>query len=94
MSAIRLVTELIDERGSGTVDDLMPEIDGYTRQQVLNALQNAAAIGLITCDGRRPPQKGSRLAKPGTYRTKKTEPTMRRRPVSSVWQLGACAGTT
>lgn len=86
MSAIQLVTALIEELGCGTVEDLMPEMDGYTRQQVIKALGNAAYAGLIRCDGyagsRRGP--GASGARPSTYRAiVKTHA----RPVASVWQF-------
>jgi hypothetical protein len=65
------VTALIAARGyeGGTVDHLMPLLCGYTRSQVIKALQNARLRGYLECDGRGP-RKGriSRGSDPATYR--------------------------
>ena len=97
MSATQIAADLIIERGFGTVDDILPSMPGYTRDQVFRALQAAAARGLIECDGRRLPEGGPkkkshratgrpRGSKPATYRAKRTA----RRPVRSVFELAAC----
>lgn len=51
MSLRQLVVDLITERGSGTVDDLMPRLSelGYTRKQVLNAMKEARKRGSLRC---------------------------------------------
>ena len=87
MSAIQTVTALIEELGCGTVDDLMPEMEGYTRTQVIAALQNAANAGLITCDGYAGARKGhgARGALPSTYRAIVKQ--ARARPAASVWHF-------
>jgi hypothetical protein len=65
------VTSLIRVRGyeGGTVDHLMPLLPGFTRKQVIAALQNARWSGYLECDGRGP-RKGrtARGSDPGTYR--------------------------
>jgi hypothetical protein len=54
MSLRYLVIKMITERGCGHVDNLMPELaeHGYTRKQVIQALQNAAYIGKLWTDGK------------------------------------------
>jgi hypothetical protein len=54
MSLRYMVIEKIKERGCGNVDHLMPELSqhGYTRKQVIQALQNAAYIGKLWTDGK------------------------------------------
>jgi hypothetical protein len=66
-----IVTSLIAVRiyEGGTVDHLMPLLSGYTRRQVIKALQNARLRGYLECDGRGPRQgRKSRGSDPGTYR--------------------------
>jgi predicted enzyme involved in methoxymalonyl-ACP biosynthesis len=86
MSAIQTVTALIEEIGAGTVDDILADMEGYTRRQVIKALDNAAYAGLITCDGYAGARKGpgARGSLPATYRAiKKTQS----RPAASVWHF-------
>jgi hypothetical protein len=85
---IREVVALIEERGSGTVDDLMPELEGVTRGQAIRALINAARAGRIACDGRKF-QRGRRGTVPATYRV--IIPPVHQRPANSVWEWGARA---
>lgn len=87
MSAIQIVTALIEELGSGTVDDLMPEMEGYTRRQIIKALGNAAYEGHISCDGYAGSRKGPGGvgAKPATYRAIRKQTSAR--PAASVWQF-------
>lgn len=56
MSLRRIVTDMILERGTGTVDDLMPRLAGlgYTRDQAIKALHNAKSLGFLACDGAKP----------------------------------------
>ena len=84
MSLRRIVADLVNERGSATVDDLMPELeDEYTREQVKAALKNAKNINLISCGG---PIGG----RPGVYTpyVDKNKPPARYAGVASVWDLG------
>lgn len=98
MSMAAEAAALVQERGAATVDDILPDMKGYTRVQVLRALKDARYAGLIDSDGWQPPTSGgTRLAnrphratgqprgsKPTTYRAiKKTA----RPRVSSVWDL-------
>jgi hypothetical protein len=53
VSLLVRVAHMVKERGAVTVDDLMP-LDGYTRKQVLIALQNARYKALILSDGKGP----------------------------------------
>lgn len=87
MSLIQIVSALVEERGTATADQILPDCDGFTRTQVINALQNAAHLGLIRCAKRLGPSAG-RSTRLGIY-----EPIERSygRPVSSVWELGARA---
>lgn len=82
---IRQVVVLIEARGYGTVDDILPDMPGVTRQQAIRALINAARDGRISCDGRTF-AKGRRGTVPAMYRA--IVRTMGR-PVNSVWELGA-----
>lgn len=84
MSATKAVAALIEELGSGTVDDILADMPGHTRQQVISALQRAAWAGLITCDG--PAARVRRGSKPGTYRAKPPAVTPTR-AVRSVFEL-------
>jgi hypothetical protein len=54
MSLRYQVIKMITERGCGHVDNLMPDLaeHGYTREQVIQALQNAAYIGKLWTDGK------------------------------------------
>jgi hypothetical protein len=56
MTLLRYVAELVRLRGSGTVDDFLPELAelGYSRIQVGKALHNATLMGLVYCNGRKP----------------------------------------
>lgn len=82
MSLTREVAELIQARGFGTVDDILPDLN-CTRDQALRALKAALDRGLIDSDGWTGPSYGG--SKPSTYRAKRTTV----RPVSSVFELGA-----
>lgn len=97
-----LVAEMVgprDSSGGVTVEDLLPHCPGYTRAQVMAALQNAAHKGLIRLV--RPGQhNGHRGARPGLYGRPNPgavagpDPTPPRGQlghlarVSSVWDLG------
>jgi hypothetical protein len=87
MSLIQLAADLIRERGHGTVDDILPEMDGYSRDQVIKALNNATQYGLISCDGRGPRRKGAGIGKsttqPATFRAAERQYTR----ISSVFDL-------
>lgn len=87
MSQYARAAAVIEERGHGTVDDILPELEGMTRKQAIRALINAARHGLLTCDGRTF-AIGRRGTVPAIYR-----PAVKTygRPVSSVWELGARA---
>jgi hypothetical protein len=90
MSMIQEVTMLIEERGSGTVDDILPECDGATRAQVAKALSNAVRYGHLTSDGASK-RGGAGGSAPAVFRpVKKPEPTYTRR-VASVWEFARLA---
>ena len=90
MSLAAAAADLIREIGSGTVNDILPEMEGCTRAQVVKALQNAAREGLIECDGRGAKKKGAGVGRgtqiPATYRAIRNAPVRR---VSTVFELGA-----
>lgn len=82
------VAQMVKDRGEASVDHLMPELPGFTRRQVIGALQNAAQRELIeSCGKSGLPAPGKR---PALYRVrtapKKAKPTPTR--VSSVFELG------
>ena len=89
MSATRQAAALIEELGAGTVDDILPDMGGLTRKQVLRALCNAATLDLIECDGKKQ-RAGVHGGVPCTYRAKKA-PVQRPR-AASVWQYAQQAG--
>jgi hypothetical protein len=69
MSLVEQVIDLVERRGAATVDDLLPELSGYTRTQVISALNWARQTGRLSCDGLGPRRgrKGGG-SNPGTYR--------------------------
>jgi len=82
MSLIQVVVALIEEAGSASADDLMPDCPGYSRAQVLSAIQNAAQLGHIVKVGKAGTGLGNGL---GIY-----EPVPKPagpRPVASVWEF-------
>ena len=87
MSLVSEVVALIEEREAATVDDLLPDLEGYTRAQVMTALDYATTRRLITCDGPRGPKglKGRGGSLPGVYRRKPQAAS--RLGVRSVWEL-------
>lgn len=98
MSLIRIVTEKVRQRGRASADDLLPELHGYTRAQVIAAFQNAQARGLVRCVGVAEAISGTRG--PGIYvpddrnvNPRQREQAQRSRGkkrirVNSVFQLG------
>lgn len=94
MSLTQLVIDLIEDRGGETtVDDLMPEIKGHTRAQVMQALRNARFTKLIRIvhigRGLGRGGKAPGIYAPMIYEPRPQESTTR--PVSSVFQLGDIA---
>lgn len=82
MSIAAEAAALVKQRGAANVDDLMPDMPGYTRSQVLRALKTALDAGLIDSDGWTGPSHGG--SKPATYRAIKKTSNPR---VASVWEL-------
>jgi hypothetical protein len=70
MSLTSRLVAMVNERGCATADDLLPECKGYTRAQVLKALQNAKTTGQIDSDGHVPirGESGRRGSVCTTYR--------------------------
>jgi hypothetical protein len=58
MSLTQTVIAMVRARSRASVDDLLP-IEGYTRAQVLVALQNARTQGWLDCEGHAP-RRGTR----------------------------------
>lgn len=84
MSLIQRVVAVIEELGEGDADRVHAELAGSaTREQVIQALQNAKYTGLLESDGTKPPIKGSKAARLTTYR--KAKPKDRPLPAASVW---------
>jgi len=81
MSLIQVVVALIEEAGSASADDILPDCEGYTRQQVLAAIQNAAQLGHIVKVGKAGTGLGNGL---GIYEPAPKPPGPR--PVASVWE--------
>lgn len=83
------VTQMVKERGEASVDHLLPDLPGFTRSQVIGALQNAAHREQIeSCGKSDVPVRGKR---PALYRVRTTK---KKAPpkvciVSSVFELGS-----
>jgi hypothetical protein len=94
MSLMDIVLGMIEERPGCTVDDLMPDLPQYSRQQVKQAMQNLSFTDRARCvrQGVRGRRKG---AKPGRYYPIEREPMPGPfaipRVANSVFQLGALA---
>jgi hypothetical protein len=94
MSLMDIVLGMIDARPGCTVDDLMPDLPQYSRQQVKQAMQNLSFTDRARCvrQGVRGQHKG---AKPGRYypieRDPQPKPFVIPRVANSVWQLGSRA---
>jgi len=86
MSLIQVVVALIEEAGRATADDILEDCEGYSRTQVLAAIQNAAQLGHIRKIGKAGTGLGNGL---GIY-----EPVPKPagpRPVASVWEWASRA---
>jgi hypothetical protein len=103
MSLRYQVIEMIKARGCGTVDHLMPELSkhGYTRDQVKQAMQNAAYIGKLWTDWPRGqpgvPRKekkpavywpGAKPNNPYAQLVKKQQDKPERVLIASAWDWG------
>lgn len=78
VSLTATVAEMVKERGRATVNDLAPVLPDFTRDQIIQALQNAKRLGQLNCDsGRRP----ATYFLPGKVTAA--------RPPASAWELGA-----
>lgn len=96
MSLRAEIIELVRERGSATVDELMPHMEEWTREQVLRAMQRAKFERVFECDrnvgGR---VGGSRKggSKPARYRLhpriQPPPPKVVPKPLASVWELAS-----
>lgn len=90
-----IVLGLIEDNEGSNVDDLLPHLPGYTRKQVMAALQNLSFARRVKCV--RQGVQGKHMgAKPGRYwladpieKPQAAKPQMR--PVNSVFELGARA---
>lgn len=80
------VVVLVGKQGSATADDLLSQLPGYSRRQILSALQNARYAGLLDCDG--PRLGGSTGRMPGIYRPVNAGKPGRR-ALASIWEMGA-----
>jgi hypothetical protein len=54
MSLVYTVVSLMQSARSATVDDLLPMLPDYSREQVIKAMQNARQAGWLSCDGHQP----------------------------------------
>jgi len=102
MSLLRIVTEKVRQRGRASPDDVLPELraQGWTREQVITAFQNAQTRRLIRCVGVAEAVTGRRgpgIYVPSDSPEKKVVKKNRHRPprsrkgamrVNSVFQLG------
>jgi predicted transcriptional regulator len=85
MSRIQAAVHAIARRGEGTADDIVEDL-GCTRQQAINALQNARHLGHLIAERQQSRgEGGGRGSRPALYRV----PAKSARAVASVWQLAA-----
>lgn len=91
MSLVQQVAQMVADRGEASADDLLPGLEGCTRNQVIRGLQNAASRGLVEAARHR--SGGHNIGRlPSVYRPAKPKPTpMRIGPVASVFDLGRIA---
>ena len=75
MSLIQTVIDRVESRRSATLDDLMQDLDGFTREQVASALAMAAFTRQIQSTGCRR-EKGVLGSLPAIY-TPKPRPMIR-----------------
>lgn len=97
LNQMELVTSIVEEAGSGTIESVLKQCPGLTRQQVMQALQNARHNQLIRRVGfvGIPGVKGGKMA---VYEPMPDEPEEPKQPyvctgprITSVWDLGAAA---
>lgn len=91
MNLMDSVFDLLHANPGATADDLMPKLPGYTRRQIMQALQNLAFTDRATCK-RSPSQGRGKGTKPGRYYPRGASRTVyvpRRHPLD-VW-MGAAA---
>jgi hypothetical protein len=103
MSLMKMVVDMIAERGCGTVDHLMPKLaeSGYTRKQAIDAMQNARSQGFLWCEPASKVGVSSKGPRPAVYwpGKKRADPFAallvqkqdKPPPVASVWELGSPA---
>lgn len=90
MSLRATIIELVRELGSATVDELMPHMEEWSREQVLRAMQCARFERVLECDRN---VGGSRKggSKPARYwlhpRIQPPPPKVVPKPLASVWEL-------
>jgi hypothetical protein len=97
VSLISRVTDLIVDLGGATVDELLPYLEGYTRQQVIQAMQNAASNGLAHIKAPANRLGGGRGSAPSRYfpgpgggrkaPQRRAHRDIHARPPASVWEL-------
>jgi hypothetical protein len=90
-----IVVAMVQEAGKATVDDLMPDLPGYTRRQVQACLRNSAYNNLLVCLSRGEHKGGGtsfRGRLPGVF-APVPEPSNVEcpRPANSVWEWGTRA---
>lgn len=90
MSAVVRVTEAVRARGSATVAQITPDLDGLTHKQILDALANAKARGSVRVKVQGNFRGGRETVwEFGTFKKrKKRAPKPRPLPIASVWELG------
>lgn len=96
MSLLHTVTAIVKRDGKASVEDILREVEGVTRQQVLAALNNARQKGLVHCIGR--DRQGKCGQQPGVFApgpAPEKAPAPRRyeaHPLHSIWNnTGASA---
>lgn len=96
MNLMRHVYEQVVQRGTATADDILPTCPDHTKEQVMQAMQNARHKGwLVVLDRRFKPGFGKGrlpwLYGPGKPPTKKKQ--LVTRAPSSVWDYARRAAT-
>jgi hypothetical protein len=94
MSLMQSVCDLVEERPGSTIDDLLPELPGYSRAQVKQALNHSSFNGNLRCERQRAKGRG-KGSNPGRYYAAGLKPAAKPFVIpnvaNSVWQLGSRA---
>jgi hypothetical protein len=95
VSLTETVIDMVHQRGAASADELLPELEEYTLQQVSKALDRGRQAKLIESEGYRRGglnSLGHPTSRPSRYRVtalylERIKPKPAPRPAASVWDL-------